>query len=100
MQRIVDGVVVNMTPQEIEDFHRSQVDSFTPITSVKKSTVMARISAAGKIGVAFQALQSSPDKFARWFAPDKPVVNTNDPDAIAFITELGLDPNVILALGE
>lgn len=66
-------------------------------STIAKSTVMARVIAAGKMAQAQSALWASPDDFARWFAPDQPVVNCNDPATVAFITNLGLDPTVILA---
>lgn len=66
-------------------------------TTVLKSTVMARVIAANKMGQAQTALWANPNQFARWFAPDQPLVNCNDPDTVAFITALGLDPTVTLA---
>jgi hypothetical protein len=65
--------------------------------TVPKSTVMARVTAAGKMAQAQSNLWAAPDQFAKWFAPDQPVVNCNDPATVAFIQGLGLDPNVILA---
>lgn len=73
---------------------------YQPVTArtlVSKSTVMARVIAAGKMAQAQTTLWSMPDKFARWFAPDQPSVFADDPDTVAFITSLGLDPKVILA---
>jgi hypothetical protein len=65
--------------------------------TVPKSTVMARVTAAGKMSQAQSNLWAAPDQFAKWFAPDQPVVNCNDPATVAFVQALGLDPNVILA---
>lgn len=65
--------------------------------TVLKSTVQARIIAAGKMDQAYAALITDKTKFARWFAPDRPVVNCDDPDAVALLTSIGLDPAVILA---
>lgn len=67
-----------------------------PPPTVLKSTVMARLTAA-QMASAFSMLTANPVLFARWFAPDKPYVNCTDPDAIAFVTALKLDPAVILA---
>ncbi len=64
---------------------------------VAKSVVQQRIIDAGQIGVAFAILQSDPAKFARWFAPDHPAVYCDDPDAIALVAALGLEPEVIMA---
>lgn len=65
--------------------------------TVLKSTVQARIIDAGKMDEAYAALTSNATYFARWFAPDRPVVYCDDPDAILLVTAIGLDPAVILA---
>ncbi|RWD69590.1 hypothetical protein [Mesorhizobium sp.] len=65
--------------------------------TVPKSTVMARVTAAGKMAAAQSALWAEPDQFAKWFAPDQPSVNCDDQATVAFISALGLDPAVILA---
>jgi hypothetical protein len=64
---------------------------------VPKSIVQTRIIAAGKMAEAKAALDSNAVYFARWFAPDRPVVYCDDPDAIGLVQALGLDPAVILA---
>jgi len=46
---------------------------------------------------AYAALASEPKYFARWFAPDHPVVYCDDPDAIAFVVALNLDAAKISA---
>lgn len=66
-------------------------------TTALKSTVMARAIAANKMAQAQTALWANHDQFARWFAPDQPLMNCDDPDTVAFITALGLAPAVILA---
>lgn len=68
-----------------------------PPPTVRKSTVQARLIEAGAMEAAYVALTSNPEYFARWFAPDRPVVNCDDPDAILVVTALGLDPETILA---
>lgn len=68
-----------------------------PTRTVPKSLVMSRLVDAGKIGEAFTALMGEPALFARWFSPDRQVVNSNDPDTIAFLKSLGVDPDAILA---
>lgn len=65
--------------------------------TVAKSTVQARIIEKGKMDEAYLALTSNTAYFARWFAPDRPVVYCDDPDAILLVTAIGLDPTVILA---
>jgi hypothetical protein len=68
-----------------------------PRPTVLKSVVQSRIIDAGKMGDAYAALTANPVYFARWFAPDHPVVYSDDPDAVGLVTALGLDPAVILA---
>lgn len=63
---------------------------------VRKSTVQARIIAAGRMGPALDGLLANPEAFAKWFAPDWPTVFCDDAEAIAFVQALGLDPTVIL----
>lgn len=65
--------------------------------TVLKSTVQARIIERGKMDEAYFALTSNSTYFARWFAPDRPVVYCDDPDAILLVKAIGLDPKVILA---
>jgi hypothetical protein len=69
----------------------------SPTRTVPKSLVMSRLVEAGKIDEAFTALMSEPALFARWFSPDRQVVNSDDPDTIAFLESLGVDPDAILA---
>jgi hypothetical protein len=69
-----------------------------PQRTVPKSLVMSRLIEAGRIDDAFTALMADPALFARWFSPDRQVVNSNDPDTIAFIEALGEDPDAILAV--
>ena len=64
---------------------------------VRKSIVQERLTDAGKMGEAYALLTTMPDKFGRWFAPDRPYVYCDDPDSIAFLNALDLDPDVILA---
>jgi hypothetical protein len=68
-----------------------------PRPSVLKSVVMDRVSAAGKMSSAYTMMTQNPDNFGKWFAPDKPFVYCDDPDAVAVVKALGLDPTVILA---
>ena len=64
---------------------------------VRKSVVQARIIEAGKMTQAYQMLISNAIYFARWFAPDRPEVYCDDPDAVGLVVALGLNPAVILA---
>ena len=33
----------------------------------------------------------------RWYAPDQPAINADDPDALALLTAIGADPATVLA---
>lgn len=68
-----------------------------PPRQVLKSTITARLIAAGKIGKALAALQADPAAFARWIAPDKPAVNSDDAATIALLKAVGADQDAILA---
>lgn len=64
--------------------------------TVLKSAVMARLTSA-QMAAAWTMMTKNPVLLGKWFAPDKPSINCDDPDTIAFINALGLDPAVILA---
>lgn len=64
--------------------------------TVLKSTVMGRLTKQ-QMASAWAMFTANPDLLGRWFAPDKPFVNCDDPDAVSFVKALGLDPGVILA---
>ncbi|MER8628506.1 hypothetical protein NKH55_01850 [Mesorhizobium opportunistum] len=64
---------------------------------VRKSIVMQRLIDLSKMDQAYAMLAAQPTFFARWFAPDHPEVFADDPDAMAFVAALGLNPAVILA---
>lgn len=66
--------------------------------AVPKSLVISRLVDAGKINEAFTALMDDPALFARWFSPDRHAVNSDDPDTIAFLEALDVDPDAILAI--
>lgn len=68
-----------------------------PVRAIPKSLVMTRLIEAGKIHDAFTSLIAQPELFVRWFASDRPHVNANDPDTIAFLKSLDVDPDAILA---
>lgn len=65
--------------------------------TVAKSVVMIRITEKGKMAQAYAMLTANPENFAKWFAPDRSVVYCDDPEAVAVVRALDLDPAVILA---
>lgn len=86
-------------PTYAEDGTETYPVEDAPITrpSVFKGTVQDRIIEAGKVDDAYAALTANPTLFARWYAPNWPFVYCDDPDAVALVKALGLDPAVILA---
>lgn len=68
-----------------------------PPRTVPKSLVMDRLIEAGKMNEAFSAFMADPALFARWFSPDRQVVNSDDVDIVSFLKSLNVDPDAILA---
>jgi len=68
-----------------------------PRRMVPKSLVTQRVIDAGKIDQAMALLQMDWAKFARWVAPDQPAVYFDDPDTLAMLDVLELDPEGIMA---
>ena len=84
------------TDVELAQAFSGYVPPALPTAKVLKSTVMSRLTSL-QMASAYGMLTSNPVLFAKWFAPDKPYVNCDDPDAIAFVHQLELNPAVILA---
>lgn len=68
-----------------------------PKRQVLKSVIISRLIAAGKIGAAKAALESNAAYFARWWAPDRPAINFDDPDALILLAAIGADAETIMA---
>lgn len=68
-----------------------------PKRQVLKSVIISRLIAAGKIADARAALESDAAAYARWWAPDRPAINFDDPEALALLRAIGADPDVIMA---
>lgn len=64
---------------------------------VRKSTVVKRLIAANKINQAVALLLTHPASFARWTAPDWPVVRVDDADAYLMLVAIDADPKTVLA---
>lgn len=64
---------------------------------VKKSVVQSRLIEAGKMDLAYDLLTQNPTYFARWFAPDRPEVYFDDPDALLVLQAINADPEIIMA---
>lgn len=64
---------------------------------VMKSLIISRLIDAKKISAAKAALDSDASAYARWWAPDRPSIYFDDPDAIALLKAIGADPDAILA---
>lgn len=68
-----------------------------PKRQVLKSLIIGRLIAAGKIGAARAALEEDAAAYARWWAPDRPAINCDDPDALALLAAIGADVDGIMA---
>jgi hypothetical protein len=64
---------------------------------VPKSLVISRLIEAGKIAAARAALEANDSAYARWWAPDRPAIYADDPEAIALLTGIGADCAAILS---
>ena len=99
---VPDGYIISGPPSYLineADVVESYETAVAPVVrpTIKKSIVQARLIAAGKMPAAYTALTSNPIYFARWFAPDRPVLYLDDPDALILLKAIGADPAVILA---
>lgn len=68
-----------------------------PKRQVLKSVIISRLITAGKIGAAKAELEQDAAAYARWWAPDRPAINHDDPDALALLATIGADPEAIMA---
>lgn len=64
---------------------------------VSKSLIIDRLNAAGKLTAAKAALDSNLYARERWYAPDKPAIHADDPEALTLLTGIGADVDAILA---
>jgi len=72
-----------------------------PKRQVAKTLVEARVDRhPGKLTQIMAILMMDGSKFVRWISRDYPLVNFDDPDTIAVLEAVGLDPDEILAPGD
>lgn len=71
-----------------------------PRRMVPKSTIVTRLNTAGKLSAASSALNADLYTRERWYAPDKPALYFDDPEALALLQAIGADPAVIMAEGD
>lgn len=64
---------------------------------VPKSLIVSRLQAAGRLAAARAALDADLYARERWYAPDKPAIYADDPEALALLSAIGADPEAILA---
>lgn len=64
--------------------------------AVPKSTIISRLYALKKLDAAVQVLNSNTYTRERWYASDKPEIYVDDPEAIALLKAIGVDPSDIL----
>ena len=95
LMKHVDGKNVPMSEREEREFIESRV--VAPPRVVQKSVIINRLEDAGLLNKAFFYMQSNPAMFLRWSSPDRLFVRIDDPDVLAMLDEIGVDPAVILA---
>lgn len=72
-----------------------------PKRQVAKTLVEARVDRyPGKLTEIMAILMQDGSKFVRWISRDYPFVNFDDPDTIAVLDAVDLDPDEILAPGD
>lgn len=79
----------------IEVLRRNNVP---PYHRVAKSTIIYRFTDT-QLAAAVEAF-NQPENLRlreRWYAPDQPAINADDPESIVFVLAIGADPDVILA---
>ncbi len=89
-----DGVTTLREGLSFADYY---AENKTPKRQVLKSVIISRLIDAGKIEAARTALDQDAAAYARWWAPDRPAINYDDPDALALLTAIGADLDAILA---
>jgi XkdW protein len=85
------------TDQQVADALAAIDAQPPPRRMVAKSLIISRLIEAGKIEAARAALEANASAYARWWAPDKPAIYADDPEAIALLQSIGADPAAILA---
>jgi hypothetical protein len=60
-----------------------------PRRKLPKSTIHSRVNEIGRLGACFAIIQSSPDLFGKWFAPDWPNVYCDDPGLLQVLEAAG-----------
>lgn len=101
---VIIGAYANLQPGLAEELVASDTPELVaflnpppPTRTVLKSVIISRLIDAGKIEAARAALDQDAAAYARWWAPDRPAINYDDPDALALLQAIGADPQVILA---
>lgn len=98
-----DGAICGregLTPEQNDSLDRvlASHDPMKPARRlVPKSVIVARLQAAGKLAAARAALDADLYARERWYAPDRPSIYADDPEALALLASIGADPAVILA---
>jgi hypothetical protein len=91
------ALAVGMTLEEFIDSIENPTELVAPKRKIAKSVIISRLIEANKIGAARAVLDSNDAAYARWWAPDRPAIYYDDPEALALLTAIGADPEIIMA---
>lgn len=69
-----------------------------PRRLIRKSTVTARVNAAGKTAAVWAVFQSNPLALLQWTSPDWPNVYADDEGLLAVLNAVGCTPEEIAAI--
>ena len=95
-QRIVGSPSYKVTDGKAVETYAVE-DSPPERRMIRKSVVQTRLIQAGLMDAAYAALTSNSAYFARWFAPDRPEIYADDPDALLLLSAIGADAMTIMA---
>lgn len=87
---VIDGMVLAADGVSLEP-------APPPRRLISKSVIIERLHIAGKLVAAQAALNADAYARERWYAADKPAIYADDAEALALLTAIGADPEIILA---
>lgn len=97
MKKLVDGKLKDATPEEEAEILAEQQSAPPARRRISKEVIRQRVENEGKIDQAMQMIMANPSVFSRWTLPGRTDVFVDDPDTLAMLKALKLDPAKILA---